>query len=89
MPVSGRFALKTMLLLLAVTCGAQAHAAADPAKGKLLSYTCMGCHGIEDYKNVYPTYSVPELVGQHPGYILAALKEYKSAVSTRRISSRL
>ena len=78
MPVSGRFALKMMLMLLAVTSGAQAHAAADPARGKLLSYTCMGCHGIEDYKNVYPTYSVPELRGQHASYIVAALREYKA-----------
>jgi cytochrome c553 len=78
MPVSGRLALKMMLMLLAVTCGAQAHAAGDPARGKQLSYTCMGCHGIEDYKNVYPTYSVPELRGQHASYIIAALKEYKA-----------
>jgi cytochrome c553 len=78
MPVSGRFALKMMLMLLAVTCGAQSHAAGDPARGKLLSYTCMGCHGIEDYKNVYPTYSVPELRGQHASYIVAALREYKA-----------
>ncbi|HWW20512.1 MAG TPA: cytochrome c [Steroidobacteraceae bacterium] len=76
--MSGRVALKMMLMLLAATCGAQAHAAGDPAHGKLLSYTCMGCHGIEDYKNVYPTYSVPELRGQHASYLVAALKEYKA-----------
>ncbi|HEV7985879.1 MAG TPA: c-type cytochrome [Steroidobacteraceae bacterium] len=57
---------------------APAHGAGDPARGKELSYTCLGCHGIPDYKNVYPTYSVPELAGQHPEYIVAALKEYKS-----------
>lgn len=78
MPVSARLALKTMLLLLAATCGAQAHADGDATRGKALSYTCMGCHGIEDYKNVYPTYSVPELRGQHASYIVAALKEYKA-----------
>lgn len=58
-------------------CG-EALAAGDAERGKEISYTCLGCHGIEDYKNVYPTYSVPHLVGQHPDYLLAALKEYKS-----------
>ena len=58
--------------------GTWANAAADAESGKELAYTCLGCHGIESYKNVYPTYSVPELVGQHPEYLTAALKEYKS-----------
>ena len=57
---------------------APAFAAGDAANGKVLSYTCLGCHGIEDYKNVYPTYSVPELYGQHASYLIAALKEYRS-----------
>jgi cytochrome c553 len=78
MPVSGRAALKFMLIMLAVTWGAQASAAGDAERGKFLSYTCMGCHGIDNYKNVYPTYSVPELRGQHATYIVAALKEYRS-----------
>jgi len=46
-------------------------------RGKQIGYTCLGCHGIEDYKNVYPTYSVPKLVGQHPEYLVAALKGYR------------
>src|SRR5512139_2786076 len=57
---------------------APASAAGDPVRGKTLGYTCLGCHGIESYKNVYPTYSVPMLRGQHPEYIVAALKAYKS-----------
>ena len=52
--------------------------AADAARGKLISYTCLGCHGIEGYKNAYPDYSVPRLAGQNATYIIAALKEYKS-----------
>jgi cytochrome c553 len=79
MPVSARLALKLTLTMLAVMCGAQAFAGGDPERGKILSYTCMGCHGIEDYKNVYPTYSVPELRGQHPAYLVAALKEYRAS----------
>jgi cytochrome c553 len=53
-----------------------ATAAGDAAHGKVLAYTCLGCHGIDTYKNVYPTFSVPKLRGQHPEYIVAALQEY-------------
>jgi cytochrome c553 len=82
MPVVGRRALKIVLLALAVTLAmarsAEAFAAGDAERGKALSYTCLGCHGIENYKNVYPTYTVPELRGQHAAYLVAALKEYRS-----------
>ena len=50
----------------------------DAKRGQQLSYTCNGCHAIANYKNVYPTYSVPKLHGQRPEYLVAALKEYKS-----------
>lgn len=53
-------------------------AAGDPAAGKAISDTCLGCHGVRSYTNVYPTYHVPKLVGQHPDYIVAALKAYKA-----------
>jgi cytochrome c553 len=69
--------LRLVLLACALAAGPLAQAAGDAARGKEISYTCLGCHGIEDYKNVYPTYSVPKLLGQHPEYIVAALKEYK------------
>src|SRR5580692_3404422 len=49
----------------------------DPVRGKAISYTCLGCHGVDGYRNAYPNYSVPKLVGQHPEYILAALQEYR------------
>jgi cytochrome c553 len=49
----------------------------DPVHGKAISYTCLGCHGVDGYRNAYPNYSVPKLVGQHPEYILAALQEYR------------
>jgi cytochrome c553 len=58
---------------------ATASAAGDPVRGRTLGYTCLGCHGIETYKNVYPTYSVPKLRGQHAEYIVAALKEYRDS----------
>lgn len=50
----------------------------DPKHGKAISYTCLGCHGIEGYKNAYPMYSVPKLEGQHPEYLIAALQGYRS-----------
>ncbi|MGI9246196.1 MAG: c-type cytochrome [Steroidobacteraceae bacterium] len=52
--------------------------AADPARGAKLAYTCHGCHGIPNYKNAYPIYSVPKLGGQHAAYLVVALKEYQS-----------
>ena len=51
---------------------------ADPARGKSLSNTCLGCHGIPNYKNAYPNYSVPKLEGQHPEYIVSALQGYRT-----------
>jgi cytochrome c553 len=52
--------------------------AGDTNRGLALAYTCNGCHAIPNYKNVYPTYSVPKLRGQKPEYLVAALKAYKS-----------
>ena len=43
-----------------------------------LSSTCLGCHGIVSYNNIYPTYKVPKLGNQHKDYIVAALKAYRS-----------
>ena len=77
MPLSARNALKILLVTFALTAGSQAWAAGDMHRGKALSETCLGCHGIDAYKNVYPTYSVPELSGQHAAYLVAALKEYR------------
>ena len=63
--------------LVALALAGTAQAAGDAQRGKQIGYTCLGCHGIENYKNVYPTYSVPKLVGQHPEYIVASLKSYR------------
>jgi cytochrome c553 len=69
------------LLALAAASFAQAQTpapAGDAKRGHALAYTCNGCHAIPNYKNVYPTYSVPKLHGQKPEYLVAALKAYKS-----------
>jgi cytochrome c553 len=49
----------------------------NPQHGKAISYTCLGCHGIDGYRNAYPNYSVPELEGQHPEYLADALHGYR------------
>jgi cytochrome c553 len=54
-----------------------AQPAGDAQHGKAVTYTCLGCHGIEGYKNAYPMYSVPELRGQNPEYLLIALHGYR------------
>src|SRR5690349_25065155 len=79
-----RSLLKALVSSLAVAMAgliitAPASAAGDPVRGKTLGYTCLGCHGIDTYKNVYPTYSVPKLRGQHAEYLVAALKEYAAS----------
>ena len=56
---------------------AAAPAAPDAHHGRAVSYTCLGCHGIEGYKNAYPMYSVPELRGQNAEYIVIALHGYR------------
>jgi len=61
--------------LLLATSGV-ATQAADAARGKDLGYTCHGCHGIAEYKNAFPVYSVPKLGGQHSAYLVVALKAY-------------
>ena len=69
------------LLALSASFAAQAQTSpmtGDPKRGHALSYTCNGCHAIPNYKNVYPTYSVPKLRRQRPEYLVSALKAYKS-----------
>lgn len=49
----------------------------DVERGGVLAYTCLGCHGIEGYRNAYPSYRVPKLGGQTPEYIVIALRAYR------------
>lgn len=55
----------------------QAQAEGDPELGRELGYTCLGCHGIEGYRNAYPSFRVPKLGGQGSAYIQAALNAYR------------
>ena len=46
-------------------------------RGKQLTFTCQGCHGVTGYKNAYPNYHVPRIGGQSAVYLTNALTEYK------------
>jgi cytochrome c553 len=74
-------------LLMAATAsiaGAQTPAApGDPEKGRQKVAMCQGCHGIPGWRTAYPeVYQVPKIAGQHPAYIVSALKDYKSGART-------
>jgi cytochrome c553 len=69
----------TALLLLAgsVILSQTARADGDAEQGAAIGYSCLGCHGIEGYNNVYPTYHVPRLGGQKRAYVESALRAYR------------
>jgi len=54
-----------------------AFAEGDAERGEALGYTCLGCHGIEGYRNAYPSYRVPKLGGQKAAYLVIALRGYR------------
>ena len=71
--------LTQVLAGAALAFGAQAQ---DKAAGQSLENAlamCIVCHGIDGYKTAFPSvYHVPKIGGQQPGYIVNALKAYKS-----------
>jgi len=75
--------MRTRILVNLIAMGACcavgiARAEGDPNAGRYKFFTCTGCHAIPGYTNVYPTYHVPKLGGQHAAYIMAALKAYQA-----------
>lgn len=68
-----------LVLLASLTAHAQtpAQSGGTEDKGKQLTYTCQGCHGVTGYKNAYPTYSVPKITGQSQEFLVNALTAYK------------
>jgi cytochrome c553 len=63
----------------ALACGAHAQEKKTGQGVEGAHAMCIGCHGIPGYKTAYPsTYHVPKIAGQQPGYIINALKAYKS-----------
>lgn len=69
-------------IILALPAGAFAQdkpaVTGDAVRGKPLTYTCQGCHGITGYKNAYPNYHVPRIGGQSAQYLTNALMEYRA-----------
>ena len=76
--MTSRSAWLALSLTIAALVAPALASAADVARGAKLAYTCLGCHGIRNYRNAYPVYRVPKLGGQHTAYMVAALKEYAS-----------
>lgn len=91
-PLAACLALAVLLPLGAAAQPAPAPATPTPAStaapapatptgnfdnGRVLAYTCQGCHGITGYKNAYPSYRVPKIGGQTQQYLAQALTEYR------------
>jgi cytochrome c553 len=70
-----RLTLPLTLFCVVLAQPVLAEGAAD--RGEALAYTCLGCHGIEGYRNAYPSYRVPKLGGQKAAYLVAAVKGYR------------
>ncbi len=66
-----------IFLIAMLAFAVPAAAAGDAEQGRQLGFTCMGCHGIEGYRNAYPSLRVPRLVGQRGAYIETALRAYR------------
>lgn len=67
------------VIILTALLGSQtAVAQGDAEAGRELGYSCLGCHGIEGYRNAYPSFRVPKLGGQKASYLALALKGYRS-----------
>ena len=65
-------------VVLALLAAPATLAAGVPEAGRIKANTCMGCHGIPGYTNVYPTYRVPKLGGQSAEYLAIAMKAYRT-----------
>ena len=69
---------RTLLMIAAATGVALAQtatAAGDPAAGKEKAAVCQQCHGLDGNG---PTPQFPKIGGQHAGYIVQALEDYKT-----------
>ena len=69
---------RTLLVVAAATGFALAHTAAaagDAAAGREKAAACQQCHGLDGNG---PTPLFPKIGGQHAGYIVQALEDYKT-----------
>ncbi len=71
--------VKMLLCGLFLVISGTVQAAGDAVAGKKKTTMCIGCHGIPGYRTAYPkVYNVPKIGGQHPTYLVKALKAYKT-----------
>jgi cytochrome c553 len=76
--IKTRFAaIAAAVLVGGVLTNQPAFAQGDPEGGKAIGYSCLGCHGIDGYRNAYPSYRVPKLGGQTASYLSIALRGYR------------
>jgi cytochrome c553 len=62
---------------LALLAGSAQAFEGDPERGRVIADTCLGCHAIPSYANVYPYYHVPKVGGQNEAYLISALRAYR------------
>lgn len=68
------------IAILSLTClilASPAAAEGSLERGAKLGYSCLGCHGIDGYRNAYPSYRVPRLGGQKAAYLATAIQGYR------------
>ncbi|MHB1543174.1 MAG: c-type cytochrome [Gammaproteobacteria bacterium] len=72
-----------LLLVLAIVFPSRVHAAvstrrlSEIARGRMLTFTCIGCHGLRGIEVTYPFYNVPKVAGQNRLYLFNALMDYR------------
>jgi cytochrome c553 len=69
--------MRALVLLALSIVALPAAADGDASEGSRLGFTCLGCHGIEGYRNAYPSFRVPKLGGQGTSYLASALQAYR------------
>lgn len=68
-------AFSIALTLILAALAHPAYAGGNAASGKQKSQACIACHA-EDGNSTNPQF--PRLAGQHPDYLVKALRDYKS-----------
>jgi cytochrome c553 len=81
--MAGQVMKKQFLVAMALTLIAGSALAADPEAGKKFAgEVCVACHGV-DGNSTNPDY--PKLGGQHPDYLVKALRDYQSGARNNAI----
>jgi cytochrome c553 len=76
-PATGEPAPTTAPATAAPAASTPAVPVGSAERGKQLTFTCQGCHGVTGYKNAYPNYHVPRIGGQSAVYLANDLAEYQ------------